>query len=118
MQRRSTRHPFALRHNVTNPLEDVPEIKEHESLDQGSLAQVDLEPSLSERLPFEPRDGVPDIITTVAQLEAYAQRLAAGTGPMALDAERASGYKYSQRAYLVQLRREGAGIALIDPIHL
>lgn len=118
MQRRFTRHPFALRHNVTNPLEGVPEIKEHESLNQGSLAQVDLEPSLPERPPLEPRDGVPDIITTLAQLEAYAQRLAAGTGPLALDAERASGYKYSQRAYLVQLRREGAGIALIDPIHL
>ena len=37
-------------------------------------------------------------------------------GPLALDAERASGYRYSQRAYLVQLRREGAGTALVDPI--
>ena len=35
---------------------------------------------------------------------------------MALDAERASGYRYSQRAYLVQIRRVGAGTALIDPI--
>lgn len=33
---------------------------------------------------------------------------AAGTGPVAVDAERASGYRYGQRAYLVQLRREGA----------
>jgi ribonuclease D len=33
-----------------------------------------------------------------------------------LDAERASGYRYSARAYLVQLRREGAGTALVDPI--
>ena len=38
------------------------------------------------------------------------------SGPVALDAERASGYRYSQRAYLVQVRREGAGTALIDPI--
>ncbi len=37
---------------------------------------------------------------------------------MAVDAERASGYRYSQRAYLVQLRREGAGTALVDPIAL
>ncbi len=37
---------------------------------------------------------------------------------MALDAERASGYRYSQRAYLVQLRRAGVGTALIDPIAL
>ena len=42
----------------------------------------------------------------------------AGSGPVALDAERASGYRYSQRAYLVQLRRAGAGTALIDPIAL
>lgn len=41
---------------------------------------------------------------------------AAGSGPVAVDAERASGYRYGQRAYLVQLRREGAGTALIDPV--
>ena len=38
-----------------------------------------------------------------------------GSGPIALDAERASGYRYSPRAYLIQLRREGSGTALIDP---
>ena len=38
------------------------------------------------------------------------------TGPVAVDAERASGYRYGQRAYLVQLRRAGAGTLLIDPI--
>ncbi|GAA2233215.1 ribonuclease D [Kitasatospora cystarginea] len=41
---------------------------------------------------------------------------AAGSGPVAVDAERASGYRYGQRAYLIQLRRAGAGTALIDPI--
>lgn len=66
--------------------------------------------------PFEPREGVPPVLTDPAEVAAYAERLAAGTGPLALDAERASGYRYSQRAYLVQLRREGAGSALIDPI--
>lgn len=35
-----------------------------------------------------------------------------------MDAERASGYRYGQSAYLVQLRREGAGTVLIDPIGL
>ena len=39
-----------------------------------------------------------------------------GTGPIALDAERASGFRYSSRAYLIQLRREGSGTALVDPI--
>ena len=42
--------------------------------------------------------------------------MAAGTGPIAIDAERASGYRYSPRAYLIQLRREGSGTALVDPI--
>jgi ribonuclease D len=68
------------------------------------------------RPPFEPREGVPAVIVDADTLQAYADRLAAGTGPLALDAERASGYRYSQRAYLVQVRREGAGTALIDPI--
>ncbi len=55
----------------------------------------------------------------VATGEALAEVVAAfagGTGPVAVDAERASGYRYGQRAYLVQLRREGAGSALIDPV--
>lgn len=68
--------------------------------------------------PMEPRDGVPRVITTQGALDEYAALLAAGTGPLAVDAERASGYRYSQRAYLVQIRREGAGTALIDPIPL
>jgi ribonuclease D len=42
--------------------------------------------------------------------------LADGEGPVAVDAERASGYRYGQRAYLVQLRRKGAGTFLIDPV--
>jgi ribonuclease D len=45
-----------------------------------------------------------------------ARAMAAGEGPVALDAERASGYRYGQRAYLVQVRREGSGTWLIDPI--
>lgn len=53
-----------------------------------------------------------------AALVEVAQKLAAGTGPVAVDAERASGFRYSQRAYLVQLRRAGTGTALIDPIPL
>jgi ribonuclease D len=68
--------------------------------------------------PYEPRDGVPEVITDAGRLATYADLLAHGTGPLALDAERASGYRYSQRAYLIQLRREGAGTALIDPIEV
>ena len=66
----------------------------------------------------EPRDGVPPPVTDDAGLARAAERLAAGTGPVAVDAERASGFRYSQRAYLVQLRREGAGTVLVDPLGL
>lgn len=63
----------------------------------------------------EPREGLPELITTDKQLIHAANSLKNGTGPVALDAERASGFKYSGRAYLVQLRREGSGTFLIDP---
>lgn len=45
-----------------------------------------------------------------------AEAIGNGTGPVGIDAERASGYRYGQRAYLVQVRREGSGSWLIDPI--
>ena len=41
--------------------------------------------------------------------------LAAGSGPVAVDVERASGFRYSQRAYLIQVFRRGAGVFLFDP---
>jgi ribonuclease D len=63
-----------------------------------------------------PRDGTPEPVVTPAGLRLAAERLAAGTGPVAVDAERASGYRYTHRAYLVQLRREGCGTILIDPL--
>jgi ribonuclease D len=63
-----------------------------------------------------PAEGVPDVVVTERDLARAAEALAAGTGPVALDAERASGYRYGQRAYLIQIRREGSGTWLIDPI--
>jgi ribonuclease D len=63
-----------------------------------------------------PAEGVPDVTVTEHDLARAAGALAAGTGPVAIDAERASGYRYGQRAYLIQLRREGSGTWLIDPI--
>ncbi|MEV7226272.1 ribonuclease D [Polymorphospora sp. NPDC051019] len=65
-----------------------------------------------------PRDGTPVPVETPDELAELVARFAAGTGPVAIDAERASGYRYSQRAYLVQLRRAGAGTVLIDPLPL
>ncbi|OJX69930.1 MAG: ribonuclease D [Micrococcales bacterium 72-143] len=43
------------------------------------------------------------------------EALAGGSGPFAVDAERASGFRYSQRAYLIQVFRRGAGAFLFDP---
>ncbi len=63
-----------------------------------------------------PRDGLGKVIETDEALAAAINLLASGTGPVALDTERASGFRYSQRAYLIQLRREGSGTHLIDPI--
>ncbi len=74
-------------------------------------------PSGSASTPLtEPSGGTPTPITTPAELDEVVRRFAAGTGPVAVDAERASGYRYTHRAYLVQLRRAGAGTVLVDPI--
>lgn len=65
---------------------------------------------------LEPRDGLPDVIVTKDALADAAAGLAAGSGPIAVDAERASGYRYGHRAYLIQIRRQGSGTMLIDPV--
>lgn len=71
----------------------------------------------TEELPLlELRDGLSAVVETDPALREIVEAFQAGTGPVAVDAERASGYRYSHRAYLVQLRREGAGSALVDPI--
>ena len=64
-----------------------------------------------------PADGVPPLSVTPYEIAAAAALLASGHGPFAVDAERASGFRYSNRAYLVQIRREGAGTVLIDPVN-
>jgi ribonuclease D len=65
---------------------------------------------------LEPREGLPPLIATSDELADAIDRLSGGTGPVAVDAERASGFRYGHRAFLVQLRRSGAGTVLIDPI--
>ncbi|WIX78225.1 ribonuclease D [Amycolatopsis carbonis] len=66
----------------------------------------------------EPAEGTPPVVTDPAALAEACARLAAGTGAVAVDTERASGYRYWPKAYLVQLRREGSGTVLLDPIAL
>ena len=63
-----------------------------------------------------PAAGTPDVIDSEAAFKSALSDLAKGTGPFAVDAERASGYKYSSRAYLIQIKRNGGGLHLIDPI--
>ena len=62
------------------------------------------------------REGLPPVTDTPEGVAEVAARIAAGAGPVAIDAERASGYRYSSRAYLIQLRRESAGTVLLDPV--
>jgi ribonuclease D len=63
-----------------------------------------------------PYDGIPKLITTESHFEEMLAQLAQGNGPFAVDAERASGYRYSARAYLIQIKRTNGGLHLIDPI--
>jgi len=63
-----------------------------------------------------PADGVPEVVDTAEKFESALKELKKGAGPFAVDAERASGYKYSARAYLIQIKRAGGGLHLIDPI--
>lgn len=63
-----------------------------------------------------PAEGVPELTISTDQIARAADLLASGHGPFAVDAERASGFRYSNRAYLIQIRRAGAGTVLIDPI--
>ncbi|MFY9262902.1 MAG: ribonuclease D [Actinomycetaceae bacterium] len=61
-----------------------------------------------------PRGGLPAL--THDDIDDAVARLAAGHGPFAVDTERAMGIRYSNRAYLIQIKRAGAGIVLIDPV--
>lgn len=75
----------------------------------------DAAPEAAPLLP-PPAPSGPRVVTDTR--EAYLASLdvlASGNGPFALDAERASGYRYSQRAYLIQVYRRGAGVFLYDP---
>lgn len=65
---------------------------------------------------LQPSAGTPYIIDTEDAFGQALQQLAQGTGPFAVDAERASGFRYSARAYLIQIKRTDGGLHLIDPI--
>ncbi|MCL6423522.1 HRDC domain-containing protein [Brachybacterium sp. JHP9] len=64
-----------------------------------------------------PRDGMVDLIDRIQPLLQWCERAAtAPEEPIAVDVERASSYRYTSKAYLIQVRTDAAGTALIDPI--
>jgi ribonuclease D len=65
---------------------------------------------------LHPADGLPKLSASGEQIAAAAELLAVGHGPFAVDAERASGFRYHNRAYLIQVRRADAGTVLVDPV--
>lgn len=58
-----------------------------------------------------------ELVTDPAGYRRAADALAAGRGPFAIDTERASAFRYDDRAFLVQIARRDAGIFLIAPEH-
>lgn len=83
---------------------------------QGDTEPADVEEAEATPL-LTPAEGVPELCVSADEIAGAARQLAGGSGPFAIDAERASGFRYSNRAYLVQIRRAGAGTALIDPVN-
>ncbi|MDQ1551158.1 MAG: ribonuclease, partial [Actinomycetota bacterium] len=75
--------------------------------------------SSSEEAPTPPPQQAEHVsVSVIDTRDAYldaVKALAAGNGPIAIDAERASGFRYSQRAYLIQIFRRGSGTFLFDP---
>ena len=63
-----------------------------------------------------PANGTPAVIDSESAFTEALKQLGQGHGPFAVDAERASGFRYSARAYLIQIKRNGGGLHLIDPI--
>ncbi|MBV9516175.1 MAG: ribonuclease D, partial [Mycobacteriaceae bacterium] len=60
-------------------------------------AELDATPLL------QPVGGLPPLSITGNEIASAAELLASGRGPFAVDAERASGFRYSSRAYLIQI---------------
>ena len=80
----------------------------NERLQLNDEPQLDDDPQLNQKVERT-------VITTVDDFHDAVEAIARGEGPVAVDAERASGFRYSQRAYLIQVYRRGSGVFLFDP---
>lgn len=58
------------------------------------------------------------MVQDTQSLNEVCEYFASAAGDIAIDAERASGFRYSQRAYLIQLALRSGDIYMIDPIAL
>ena len=81
--------------------------------DDSSSAAV--ESATAEAPPQQAEHVEVSVIDTREAYLAAVEALRKGNGPIAIDAERASGFRYSQRAYLIQIFRREAGTFLFDP---
>jgi ribonuclease D len=55
---------------------------------------------------LQPIEGTPELVDTEESFRDALEQLAKGFGPFAVDAERASGFRYSARAYLIQIKSQ------------
>ncbi len=62
-----------------------------------------------------PSEGIPEIYSSPAGFSHAASRLIDGRGPVAVDTERAGEFRYNDRAFLLQLRRQDSGTILLAP---
>ena len=85
-------------------------------MENDKVDSSDNEPVITAIPLLAPAEGVPKIVADEPAFELALRELSQGSGPFAVDAERASGFKYSARAYLIQIKRQGGGLHLIDPI--
>lgn len=85
-------------------------------MNEAAAVQTEVEePVVQLPLLTSPRVDRVILVETEEDLAEAVFALSQSTGPFAVDAERASGFKYSQRAYLIQIHRAGTPIYLIDP---
>lgn len=87
-------------------------LSEHPEVDAGAAAGSAYPPNV---LPVARLHGpIPLVINTEQQLSEAIGKLAAISGPSAIDTERAQGFRYGQECWLIQIKRGQAGTFLID----